>query len=271
MESISLGALAVWYHPTQSGTPKARVLIIHGISEHSGRHSNTLDCLTREGYEVVRFDLRGAGKSGGRRQWVSHFNDYVEDTALVFNWMNATLPSLPTFVLGHSLGGAVAAYFAAEQGRSLKGLILSAPAYKPGGTISPHLIKASHFLARVTPGIRVPKNASPDAISRDPRVVKEYVDDPLCFHFNTVKQGNEVIKAISVMPQIAEKISCPTLIVHGTADQIILLEGSYEILRNLGAQDKTLQIFPGGYHELHNDLDKELYFSNLITWLNAHA
>ena len=100
MEPINLGHLAVWNHPVVSGAPKARVLLIHGIGEHSGRHKNTCNTLTSNGYEVVRFDLRGAGRSGGRRQHIEQFTDYVDDVVHVFNWTCSQLQPLSYLPLG---------------------------------------------------------------------------------------------------------------------------------------------------------------------------
>ena len=271
MDPIFLDALAVWHNLTPGDVrATARVLIIHGISEHSGRHQNTISYLTRSGFEVVSFDLRGSGRSGGRRQWIESFHDYIEDASHVFNWIGSNLNPLPLFILGHSLGGAIATYFAAEYWKVIHGLVLSAPAYRVGNAISPVLLKASHLLAKLTPGIRISKSGNPNAISRDLRCVKEYQQDPLCYHFNTVRQATEVLNAIENLPKIASKIYCPTLIVHGTGDRIILLEGSFDIMKTLPSKDKTFHIFPGGFHELHNDWDKELYFSNLRFWLNNH-
>lgn len=269
MDPITLGALAVWRH-VPDRTPVGRVLMIHGIGEHSARHINTFEFLTKLGFEVIRFDLRGSGRSGGPRQWVEKFDDYVSDAVQVLNWIQSSLSPLPLFVLGHSLGGAIALYFASSYGKIFSGLILSAPAYKIGGAISPLKLKVGRLLERLTPTLKVPKGTSSAGISRDPRAVLEYDQDPLSCHFNTVQQANEVLRAIEKMPQIAKQVHCPVLIAHGTHDQIILLEGSFEITRNLGATDKTLLILPGVFHEPHNDYDKELYFASLQQWIEKH-
>lgn len=269
MDPITLGALAVWRHIPEKQA-RGRVLLIHGIGEHSARHENTYKFLTAIGFEVVRFDLRGAGRSGGRRQWVEKFEDYVTDAAQVLNWIQSTLPQLPLFVLGHSLGGEIAVHFAASYWKILSGLMVSAPAYKIGGAVSPLKLKVGQFLEHLTPTLRIPKGGDNSAISRDPRVVREYESDPLACHFNTVQQANEILRALEKMPQKASEIKCPVLIAHGTHDRIIELEGSFDILRSLGATDKTMILLPGVYHEPHNDYDKEYYFTCIQQWLEKH-
>lgn len=266
MDFISLGKLALWQHPS-SHPPQARVLLVHGIGEHSGRHINTIQFLTANGIEVVRFDLRGSGKSGGKRQHVDRFEEYVEDTGAVVNWIHLHCYSLPLFLLGHSLGGAIAIYYASSLGATLAGLILSAPAYLPGNVVSPIKVSVGRALVNLTPHVRISRLADHAALSRDQEVVKAYSDDPLCNHFSTLRQGNEILRSLPRIPQKCARIRLPVLIVHGSADRAIRLEGSYEILRSLQSSNKTLTILPGGYHEPHNDLGKEEYFALLSRWI----
>ncbi len=266
MEPVTLGHLAAWRHPVPGDHPKARLLHIHGICEHSGRHLGTIAALGAIGVEVVRFDLRGSGKSGGRRQWVEHFSDYVADTALVYNWIASHLKPLPLFVMGHSLGGGIALYFAAEYGSLFQGLILSAPGYKTGNTISPWLIRVGRVVSKVLPTFRVHAGA-PLALSRDQAVAEAYLNDPLAFRFNTLQQGKAVLDAFADLPAQCRRISNPTLIVHGTADRVVRPEGSFELLQWLGSRDKELHYLPGGYHEPHLDLDQKQFFALICRWV----
>ena len=267
---IPVGRLAVWQHRVDS--PKARVLIIHGLSEHSGRHLNTVRYLNSLNFEVVRFDLRGAGYSGGKRQWIESFEDYIEDTTEIYNWIARETSALPLFVLGHSLGGAIAIHFASRYNSTLAGLILSAPAYLLGGGISPIKVKIGQWLVRVTPTLRLPKSTTANLISKDAVIVKVYENDPLSCHFNTLQQGDAIIKTLVDLPKCFSHITIPTLIVHGSSDQIIRLEGSFEMLKKLHSTPKELFIVPGGFHELHNEIDsdRESYFTRLGQWLNKH-
>jgi alpha-beta hydrolase superfamily lysophospholipase len=268
MEPIPVGPLAVWHH-NAAKERLGRVLLIHGINEHSARHLNTIEYLTAHGWEVIRFDQRGCGRSGGRRNWIDAFTDYVDDTSRVFNWILTQRDSAPTFVLGHSLGGAIATHFAAAHHPEIQGLALSAPAYLPGGGIKPWQIKAGRALNRIAPFIPIPAVPT-NWISRDLAVCKAYAEDKLCNHFNPVRQGNCVLDALAEMPEKAESIECPLFIAHGSHDQVIKMEGSFELLDRFASRDRTMHILPGGYHEPHNDLDKETYFWLLETWLRNH-
>lgn len=268
MQPIPVGQLAVWVHSPEK-EPLARVLLIHGLSEHSARHLNTVNALTKMGYEVVRFDLRGAGVSGGARQHIETFDDYIQDVTQVYTWICREKSQIPLFVLGHSLGGLIAIYFTANYNRALSGLLLSAPAFKVGEGISPLKIALGKFASRFLPKLKMPKSIG-EPVSRDQSVVEEYEKDPLNCQFNTVKQGVEILNAMDHLLGVAKKITCPVMIVHGTSDRIINPEGSFELIRTFSSKDKVLQYLPLGYHEPHNDLCKEEYFSLLEIWLSKH-
>lgn len=244
--------------------------MLHGLGEHSARHKNTVEFFLNYGLEVVRFDFRGAGESGGIRQYIDHFADYVDDCASIYNWICRTRDPLPLLVFGHSLGGAIAIYFASRYGKEIDGLLLSAPAHLPGGAISPIKIMVGRWLVHVTPQARIPKSMDRNAISRDPRVVDEYEADPLACHFNTLNQGNEILNALEKIPDHLSALTMPLVIFHGTADRLVRCEGSFLILQGAASRSKELHFFPGGYHELHNDLDREIYYSLLNQWLDRH-
>jgi len=270
MDKTTIGQLTVWNHPAKDDE-KARVLLVHGVGEHSARHLNTVNFLNAHCISVVRFDLRGMGESQGRRQWVDSFDDYVQDTLSVLNWTKESLEPLPLFLLGHSLGGAISLHFAAQHANSLKGLILSAPAFKVGKRVPKVVIKVARALSKHLPKLRMPGTLDTTAISRDTAVIKAYKKDPLACHFNTLRQGDEILRALDVIPSLYPKISLPLLIAHGSEDRIIKIEGSKEILEKVASKDKTLYIHPDGYHELHNDFEKEKYFTELADWVNTRC
>lgn len=267
---VRVGSLAVWREKAQ-GEARARVLHVHGINEHSARHHRTFAALTAAGIEVVRFDLRGSGRSGGRRQFVERFEDYVDDVAAVYAWICRELDDLPLYVMGHSMGGAVAIYFAAHYDRLLSGLLLSAPGYLVGEVVPPVKIAVGRALARFFPNLRLPKPAESPAISRDPKEVAAFAADPLSPSFNTLAQGAAVIDAFVKLPALCASITTPTVIFHGTGDRLILCEGSFTLFRSLRSADRELHYLPGVFHEPHNDYDRENYFALLDRWITKHA
>jgi len=268
MQPLLVEKLAVWSSNPRETQPKARVLMIHGVSEHSGRHLGTEQALLNAGYAVVRFDLRGAGRSGGRRQWVREFNDYVEDVSTVYRWICRELPPAPLFLFGHSLGGAIALTFLEAYQKAFVGCVLSAPAHRLGGAINPLTVAIGRQLVKLLPTLRIPATSDKGAISKDPLAVKAFLEDPLCCQTTTLSQGKAILDQLPKLSGIASRLNLPVQILHGSLDQLIRLEGSFELLQNLGSKDKTLNIIPGGFHEPHNDQEKEEFFSLLTLWLD---
>lgn len=153
----------------------------------------------------------------------------------------------------------------------LAGLVLTAPAYLPGGGVSPVKIMIGQLIERVLPALRIPGSLDVTAISRDQAVIAAYKADPLNCSFNTVRQGAEIIRALERIPSLCAAIDIPVLIAHGDADRLIKIEGSRKLMALLAARDKTLKVFPGAFHELHNDLDREAFFALLDDWLVRHT
>jgi alpha-beta hydrolase superfamily lysophospholipase len=109
-----------------------------------------------------------------------------------------------------------------------------------------------------------------DAISRDPKVVQDYVADPLVFHEKTpARLGGEMISAILKIGEEAGKIQLPLILLHGTEDQLTDPRGSQELYDNIQSKDKTLKWYEGFYHELFNDPEGEIVLTDVENWLEA--
>jgi alpha-beta hydrolase superfamily lysophospholipase len=267
VEVSHLGPLKVWRHKTVH-SPLSRVIIVHGMGEHSARHLNTVQFLLEKGFEVIRFDLRGSGESGGPRQYIERFDDYVEDLTKVYHWAHLLEPKLETVILGHSMGGAISLRFAARYSAEIKALALTSPAYKVGSGVSKLKIAVGKLLVPAVPWLRIPKSTPADAISRDPAVVEAYRNDALACSFNTLRQGSELLKALDETMLFPEHIRCPVAIFHGSHDKIVECSGSFDLIRAfVNAPIKDLFVLPQGYHEPHNDLDKDYFFALLAEWM----
>lgn len=266
MESFSLGPLKVWKE-TPSKPAIARLVHCHGLGEHSERHRHTFNKLLAHGVEIFRFDHRGSGSSSGERQWIDSFKDYVDDARDVLERAKKESKALPLFLMGHSLGGTVALHLAAERQGDLTGLILSAPAFHIGKGVSPLKLAVGKWLDKICPHLKVPGALDLNTLSRNPQVAIDYKKDPLCCSFSTIHQGNEIVKALKQMPQLAGWATCPILMVHGGSDDLIPLAGSRELIEAMTSSDKVLKEFSGGFHELHNDIIHDEYTDYLAAWI----
>lgn len=250
---------------------KGVVIITHGIAEHSGRYEHVAQSLVEGGYTVVAFDLRGHGKSSGKRNYINSFQDHLNDLATVIIRTKASYSDLPIFLFGHSMGGGIVALFAIERHPDVKGLLLSGPSVKVSDDISPLLQKISGILSILVPKLPAIKLDSSD-ISKDPEVVKAYDNDPLNYRGGILaRTGSEILKSTKTITAQSSNISLPILIMHGTADKLADVSGSKMLYKNISSKDKTLKLYDGLYHEILNEPEQDQVKTDMLEWLDAHV
>ena len=268
----SLHGYELYCQSWQAGSPRAKVIIAHGLAEHSGRYAKLARYLTDRGYGVFAYDYRGHGRSGGQRAYISRFADYVDDLNTYVKMVQVTRPEARVFVLGHSMGGTVAAAWAADFKPAAAGLVLSSPLLKVGDSVTPGTIRLAKVLARILPRLGVAPIES-DAVSRDESVVKAYVTDPLVYRGKiTARLGAELLTQINErLPRRLAEITLPVLIIHGTEDRLSNPDGSRLAYQRVSSGDKTLRLYPGLYHETMNEPEAAQVLEDIGLWLDGHA
>ncbi len=251
--------------------PKATIALIHGISEHSARYKHVGEYFAAQGYSVHTMDLRGHGRSPGKRILVRQLDEHSDDVASFLAWVRAQndgqAVEQPLFLLGHSMGGLIVTYHVLTQTPALTGVILSSPALKLG-TVSPLLVAIGRIVAQIIPGLpMVPLDNR--LISRDPLIIQANIDDPLVHHGNIpAATGLAMIKAVAYVQCKMEAFRLPLLIIQGTADRLVDPEGSKQLYARAQASDKTLKLYEGFYHEVLNEPEKEQVMAELLEWLD---
>jgi acylglycerol lipase len=258
-----------WWYP--KGEAKAVVVIVHGLAEHGGRHHDIAEYLNAHGFAVNTFDLRGHGKSGGEVAYVHTFDDYLKDLEVFVARVKDRSPEKPIFLLGFSMGGTIASLFLITRQPNIRGAVLSAPCVKISDDISPFLQKASSILGRIFPKLPTVK-LDCTAISRDPEVVTQYDEDPLVYRKGTrARTGAELVKATKQLQNQMDRIALPLLILQGTADRLVDVEGGRLLYEGVKSGDKTLKVYDDFFHEVMREPDKERVLKDVITWLEAHV
>ncbi|MEM7063681.1 MAG: lysophospholipase [Cyanobacteria bacterium P01_B01_bin.77] len=255
-----------WYPP---GVAKAVVALVHGFGEHCDRYSTVTTALTQAGYAVFGFDNQGHGRSEGQRGHINRWQDYRDNVSAFLAQVRHHEPTLPLFVLGHSLGGLIVLDFVLAAPQELAGIIISGPPIRPTGIAKPYLVAIARILSGVWPRFSMDVGAGAETLSRDPAVVNQTQDDPLTHSMATVRWGTECLVAIANVRRNIHQLQVPILLVHGSADKVNDVQGSQEIFERITV-DKTLKIYPGSYHEPHNDLDRNQVMNDLVQWLNEH-
>ena len=261
-----LNIFARAWHP-ETRSPKAIVVIAHGVLSHSGYYEWVGEQLSAAGFAVFALDHRGRGRSDGERFFVETVDDYVADLRTFIGLAKAELPGVPTFLLGHSAGGVISATYALEHQAELAGFICESFAfqvYAPDFALA--VVKG---LSHVFPHAHVLKLPIAE-FSRDPKVVEFMNNDPL---IAGEVQPTTTVAALVRADERLEKefplITLPVLILHGTIDKVTKPSGSQMFYDNAGSTDKTLNLYEGHAHDLLNDYGKEGVLGDIRSWIEA--
>ncbi len=253
------------------GKPKAVLLIVHGIAEHSGRYMNVVNHFVPLGYAAYSLDHIGHGKSEGQRVFVERFEDFTDTLKIYFDMVRQWQPGKPIFLVGHSMGGLIGARYLLDHQSELAGAVLSGPAIKISGNISPALVAMSKLISALAPRMGL-VGLSADGICRDPAVVQAYVKDPLVYTGKTTARlGSEMLKAAQQVLAGAATVKLPILIVQGGADQLLDPAGAKALYGAVASADKTLKIYDGYYHEVFNDPGHEVVLGEVAAWVDGHV
>ena len=248
--------------------PRAAVVLSHGKDEHTGRYRHVIAALTECGYAVYAHDHRGHGRSDGPRGVIVRFDDYVDDLHLLVETVRGRHPGLPLFLLGHSMGGLIAARYAIVRQEFLAGLILSGPAFLIGGNVPAWKKRVMLLLGRVAPNLRLPPSP-PGTLSRDLEIDELFLSDPLCHNEPTrVGFARALYLAAEATRPRGGELTSPLLLMHGAADTLTSPRGSEQFFRAVASRDKTLKLWPDNRHEIFNDLDKDAVIAFMLGWLD---
>ena len=264
-------ALYDWPLPLRH-RPRGVVLIVHGLGEHAWRYDTLAQRLNAWGFCVRAYDQRGHGQSDGARGVIPHDDALLDDLAEVIEDTRQHMAqpwSCPLILLGHSMGGLVAASFVQRRMAPVDALVLSSPALQTGiGALKKKLIA---LLNRLAPNLALGNGLDASKISHDPGVVQAYQSDRwvhdrisarlACFIDNN---GPRVLSA-------APGWSVPTLLLYAGEDKLVRPEGSSTFAQAAPGAVVTSECFEGLYHEIFNEDDPLDVFAALRHWLDVQA
>jgi alpha-beta hydrolase superfamily lysophospholipase len=250
--------------------PHGLVVLSHGYAEHARRYDHVAQRFGDAGLITYALDHRGHGRSGGKRVWLRRMSDYTDDFATLVGIAAADHPDLNRVVLGHSMGGGIVFAYGADHPNDYAAMVLSGPAVAAQLEVPKPLLMVAKVLGAILPGAKV-STLDTDAVSRDPDVVAKYKSDPLVYHG---KFPAGIAKALFEVgqrqPQLAAKLTAPLLIVHGEEDRLISPAGSQMLVENAASAEVALKIYPGLYHEVFNEPEKDLVLDDVTSWIAVH-
>jgi alpha-beta hydrolase superfamily lysophospholipase len=250
--------------------PRAVVLLAHGYAEHLGRYEYFASKLNSADIAVYALDHWGHGKSEGTYGFVPRFSAYTDGVEALLAEIEARHPGLPRFLIGHSMGGLIAAVHLATHQSRYAGAVLSGPAIKPTEEPSKLLIWVSRLLSAIAPKLGVLALDS-SGISRDPAVVADYLADPLVYNGKmSARLAAEMFDAMALARASAGKIALPILLLHGEADRLTAPAGSRFLADNAALADKQIKLYPGLYHEIFNEPERDEVIGDVTDWIGKH-
>ncbi|CAG9173892.1 Monoacylglycerol lipase [Cupriavidus laharis] len=255
--------------PRTCPEPLGCVLLVHGLAEHSGRYQHVVEVLCGLGLRVRAYDQRGHGASGGARMVAEHPDAYLDDLAEIYDAAVRVWNELP-ILLGHSMGGLVAARFATARVRPVRALVLSSPALAL--RLSPAMLTLHRVLLTLAPRLRVPNPIDARLLSHDAQVVARYRSDPLVQTTITAGVLESFIRGMAQAQADAPRLEAPMLMLVGGADRIVDPAGSRTFFDNAPADLRDVVWFDHGYHEIFNEAEplRSEVFAALTDWLRRH-
>jgi alpha-beta hydrolase superfamily lysophospholipase len=252
-----------WIPPKLGGSgSRAALLLVHGIGEHSGRYDHVGRFLASRGYDVLSFDNRGHGQSGGRRGHVERFAEFLDDVE--DHVIERRQLGLPVVLMGHSLGGLITATYLVEGRPPPDLLVLSSPAL--GAQVPRWQRVAAPVLSRLCPRLFVKGSIDGELLSRDRSVQLAYERDPLRVGGSTARMGHEIFVTMKRTSTQLDRVSVPTYVLHGTEDELVPASVSAPLR---GRPLVTYQPWPGLRHECLNEPEQAEVLNHLETWLSA--
>jgi alpha-beta hydrolase superfamily lysophospholipase len=256
----------VW---TPDVTPRAVVILSHGFGEHARRYDHVAERFGREGLVTYALDHRGHGRSEGKRVLVKDISEYTGDFDTLVGIATQEHPGVTRIVLGHSMGGGIVFAYGVEHPDNYELMVLSGPAVAAQTAVSPLLAWLAKTIGAIAPGLPL-QQLDAGAVSRDPAVVDAYNTDPLVYHG---KVPGGIARALMLvgetMPQRAASLAAPLLVVHGSDDRLIPVEGSRQLVAAVGSSDVELKVYPGLYHEVFNEPEQDQVLDDVVSWINA--
>lgn len=263
-----LGMYAKGWAPEKD--PKAVVCLIHGLGEHIGRYEHVGAAFAEAGYAMLGFDLRGHGKSGGPRGHAPSYDALLDDMAAFIQQAKERYPARSCFLYGHSMGGNLVINYVLRRKSELGGVIATGPWLKLA--FQPPAIKVAlgRVMNNIAPGFTQASGLETAALSRDPKVVDAYVNDPLVHNRITARLFVGLFDAGQYAFDRPSEFPLPTLLMHGTMDRLTSAEAS----RQFGAaapKSVTTELWEGWFHEIHNEPEKEKVFAKMVAWLDTQV
>ena len=253
---------------------RGSIIITHGLGEHSECYQRLVEGLNVLNMNIYGWDLRGHGRSEGKRGVIYDFLNFCEDLKIFLKYIQDQYAVSPTFLLGHSMGGLICNRTLLSLDKSetfdVDGLILSSPLCGLAIHVSEIKKLAGKVFSKWLPDVAFRQyNLSYNKLSRDRDVINEYQHDHLRHDKISPKLFFDLNHHCQYLLENASQIKLPVIVMQGGYDNIVSVDASKAYFEKVSSTDKTLKIYEEYYHEIFNDIGREKVYADLISWIES--
>jgi len=259
----------IFYRNWLVASPKALIVIAHGLGEHSGRYEKIATQFNQEGFSVYALDHQGHGQSDGSKGHIDAFTDYHSDLYQLVNLAKEENSGLKSYLLGHSMGGLIATGYVLRK-PDFDGVIISAPAYGVPGMAANIQLKIGALLGRLLPNQALANKIDAKYVCSSEAVVRAYIDDPLVHDQITLGWGKALLDEQKYVHNHLTNMTIPLLMLVPQADKLTdhtVTEKWFEII----PAHKEIHCYPDSYHEvLNEEIEGAQAMSTMLEWLRQN-
>lgn len=251
---------------------KAIVLMVHGLGEHSGRYQHVAEYFGKHQIAFFALDHLGHGKSSLKKGHIPSYEIVYEYIDSLYQYASQTIPNVPVFMYGHSMGGNIVIAYALEHkdNSPFKGFIVTSPGLGVGEPIPPAKLAMAKVLSAVLPSITMDNGLDLQNLSHDQDVIKAYQDDPLVHPMISARLAMNMLSKGEWAVENAGLLAKPMYLGQGSADHIVNPPSTVKFAENAPKDLVTFKMYEGLFHEIHNEPQKEELFADILSWLHDH-
>lgn len=247
--------------------PKAVIALVHGMGEHCLRYDHVASFFNEQGYAMVGYDRRGHGQSGGKKGHAPNIGVLLDEIDDLLKQCKQRYANLPILFYGHSMGGCLVVLHAIKRHPKVNAIFCSSPWIQLGTPPNGATKLVASLINRFAPSVTLSNGLNVKHISKDPKEVKRYADDPLVHNKISIALALGMMDASNEVNTLSGDFKYPLYILHGADDQITAPTASEALAKRL-IGDVQMEILPDRYHEMHNDFHKEVVFEKVLHWMN---
>lgn len=262
----------IWQPPATQPTTGV-FLAIHGGLAHAGDYCTYAEAFKTHGWATVSFDMRGHNRQ--TRADIMHFDDFLDDLECFLDWTHNAFPSLPIYVVGHSMGGLIAARYALDSQRkktAIKGYILSSP-YWANAVPMPAIMQLfAGVIAKLFPTLKAPIEDFTDVLTHDPVITARHRQDE-ADHYRasegTMRFAHQLMSAQKKLAPLMQHWDAPLFAVVAGDDKLSDANAVNDMLNTIPQQFLENHFYADNYHENFNETNRDEIYAKILNWVTA--